>query len=83
MLDIVVALQWVHDNIAQFGYAADDFHAGHVRWTDIVLPEDLERITNESARDLAAGLRRMRRDYRIRTDDGVVAVLRRRPPATP
>jgi PAS domain S-box-containing protein len=71
-------VEYVSDNIAQFGYAADDFHAGHVRWTDIVLPEDLERITNESARDLAAGLRRMRRDYRIRTDDGVVRSLEER-----
>jgi PAS domain S-box-containing protein len=68
----------VSDNIAQFGYAADDFHAGRVRWADIVLPEDLERIARESGRDRAARLVRTHRDYRIRTADGAVRSLEER-----
>ena len=72
------AVEYVSDNIAQFGYSADDFHAGRLRWTDIVLPEDLERIEKESGRDRLAGLLRTRRDYRIRTADGAVRSLEER-----
>jgi PAS domain S-box-containing protein len=72
------AVEYVSDNIAQFGYAADDFHAGRVRWADIVLPEDLERIARESGRDRAARLVRTHRDYRIRTADGAVRSLEER-----
>ncbi len=72
------AVDYVSDNIAQFGYSAEDFHEGRVRWGDIVLPEDRERIGNEAARDRAAGLRRTRRDYRVRTADGSVRCLEER-----
>lgn len=72
------AVEYVSDNIAQFGYSADDFHAGRVRWADIVLPEDLERIARDSGRDRAAGLVRTRRDYRVRTADGAVRWLEER-----
>ncbi len=71
-------VDYVSDNIAQFGYSAEEFESGRVRWTDIVLPEDLERIRGESGRDRAAGLRRTRRDYRIRTDDGEVRRMEER-----
>ncbi len=72
------AVEYVSDNIAQFGYSAADFDSGRVRWADIVLPEDLERVANESARDRAAGVRRTRRDYRIRTGGGAVRWLEER-----
>ncbi len=72
------AVEYVSDNITQFGYSADDFHSGRVRWADIVLSDDLDRIGKESARDLAVGIRRTRRDYRIRTADGAVRWLEER-----
>jgi PAS domain S-box-containing protein len=69
------AVEYVSENIAQFGYSPDDFHSGRLRWADIVLPEDFERMRNEVARDRAAGLRRTRQDYRVRTRDGAVRWL--------
>ena len=60
------------DNITQFGYTADDFHSGRLRWADILVPEDLERIRLETARDRKAGVRRTRQEYRILSTDGAV-----------
>jgi PAS domain S-box-containing protein len=65
-------VEYVSDNIAQFGYSADDFQSGRLRWADIVLPEDLERIRAEAARDRLAGVPRTRQEYRIRASDGSV-----------
>ncbi len=65
-------VDYVSDNIAQFGYAAADFHSGRLRWADILAPEDRVRMEEEAARDRKAGLRRTRREYRIVTADGGV-----------
>jgi PAS domain S-box-containing protein len=64
--------EYVSENIAQFGYSADDFHSGRLRWADILLPEDLERIRVETAGDGQAGVRSSRQEYRILTTDGRV-----------
>ncbi len=65
-------VEFVSDNIAQFGYSADDFHAGRLRWADILAPEDRVRMREETARDREAGVRRTRQEYRIVTTDGRV-----------
>ena len=65
-------VEYVSDNIAQFGYRAEDFHSGRLRWADILLPEDLGRMLEETARDREAGLRRTRQEYRIVAADGRV-----------
>jgi PAS domain S-box-containing protein len=65
-------VEYVSVNIAQFGYAAGDFHAGRLRWADIMLPEDRRRLEAESARSRASGVRSTRQEYRIVTADGRV-----------
>jgi PAS domain S-box-containing protein len=65
-------VEYVSDNIAQFGYAADDFHSGRLRWADILTPEDRLRMQDETAKDREAGVRRTRQEYRIVTADGRV-----------
>jgi PAS domain S-box-containing protein len=63
-------VEYVSDNIAQFGYSADDFHSGRLRWADILTPEDRVRMAQETDRHREAGLRRTRQEYRIVTRDG-------------
>ncbi len=65
-------VEYVSDNIAQFGYAAEDFHSGRLRWADIMVPEDLARIRAETAADRLAAVHRFRQEYRIRTAEGAV-----------
>jgi PAS domain S-box-containing protein len=65
-------VDYVSDNIAQFGYTAADFHSGRLRWADILAPDDLSRLEHETARDRAAGVQQSRQEYRIVTADGRV-----------
>jgi PAS domain S-box-containing protein len=65
-------VEFVSDNIAQFGYTAEEFHEGRLTWADILEPSDLERMKKETARDREAGVRRTRQEYRIVTRDGRV-----------
>jgi PAS domain S-box-containing protein len=64
------AVEHVSDNIAQFGYSAADFHSGRLKWADIVLPEDRDRMRAEAGAFSKAGLRQTRQEYRIVTADG-------------
>jgi PAS domain S-box-containing protein len=65
-------VEYVSDNIAQFGYKADDFHSGRIRWADILTPEDRLRMQEETAKDRQAGVQRTRQEYRIVAADGRV-----------
>jgi PAS domain S-box-containing protein len=65
-------VEFVSDNITQFGYSADEFHSGRLRWADILTPEDRVRMEQETARDRAAGRQQLRQEYRIVTADGRV-----------
>jgi PAS domain S-box-containing protein len=76
----VVLVQWlpgddwpvayVSDNIAQFGYTADDFHSGRLTWADILLPEDRARVREDVGRTRDTRGRQTRHEYRIVTADG-------------
>jgi two-component system cell cycle sensor histidine kinase/response regulator CckA len=65
-------VEYVSDNIAQFGYSPAEFQSGRLKWSDILIPADRERMRQEVARDRDVGLRRTRQEYRIATADGRV-----------
>jgi PAS domain S-box-containing protein len=65
-------VEYVSDNIAQFGFRAEDFRSGRLVWADILTPDDRERMQRETARDRVAGARQTRHEYRIVTADGRV-----------
>jgi PAS domain S-box-containing protein len=63
----------VGDNILEMtGRPPSDFVDGEVRWADLVLPGDRERMMNESADAVRLRLRGFRMEYRIRHLDGSV-----------
>jgi PAS domain S-box-containing protein len=63
----------VGDNILHMtGRRASDFVDGEVRWADLVLPGDRERMIRESADAVRLRLRGFRMEYRIRHLDGSV-----------
>jgi len=65
-------VEYVSDNVRQFGYTPDDFYTGTVPYTSIVHPEDLERFHREVLIHLERGDEQFEQQYRIITQNGDV-----------
>ncbi len=63
-------VEFVSENISQFGYEADDLMSGEVLYGDIVHPSDMERLTMEY--DILSGEDNLSFEYRILTSSGEV-----------
>ncbi|HEY3384690.1 MAG TPA: PAS domain S-box protein [Vicinamibacterales bacterium] len=65
-------VEYISENVAQFGYSAEDFVSGRLAWADIMLPDDLPRAMAEVAAHAGQGSDHFRLEYRIVTRDGRV-----------
>ncbi|UGV41123.1 PAS domain-containing protein [Methanococcoides orientis] len=65
-------VEFVSENVAQFGYSVDDFISGKLVYGDIVHPYDLERVQKELAKRVDAGFMDFNQEYRIFTKFGDV-----------
>jgi PAS domain S-box-containing protein len=63
-------IEFVSENVRQWGYEAEALVAGRVTGRDTVHPQDLARLEAEVARYLAEGVREYAQEYRIRTASG-------------
>ncbi|MDJ0721808.1 MAG: SpoIIE family protein phosphatase [Desulfobacterales bacterium] len=63
-------LLYVSENIARFGYTADELVSGQVDWVDLVHPDDRDRLRDEVSSHAENGTRNYQQIYRIRTRDG-------------
>jgi len=64
-------VEYVSDNVHQFGYSPEDFTSGRLSYADIVHPDDLERVVEEVARySCEEGREAFQQHYRILTADG-------------
>lgn len=59
------ALQYVSDNICEFGYPAQAYRDGSVHWTDMIHKEDRERVEYEGSHFLLKAAGRLVQEYRI------------------
>jgi sigma-B regulation protein RsbU (phosphoserine phosphatase) len=66
------ALVYVSSNIRQFGYTAEEFLQGAVRFTQIVHPEDRDRLVREVRTFAQADVEEYTQSYRIVTRSGEV-----------
>jgi sigma-B regulation protein RsbU (phosphoserine phosphatase) len=66
------ALVYVSSNIGQFGYSVDDFLRGTIRFTEIVHPEDRDRLVKEVKQFAQADVEEYTQSYRIVTRSGEV-----------
>lgn len=64
-------VDFVSENISQFGYDADDLISGRILYGDIVHPSDLERFTSEPE-VWAKGEENVSYEYRILTKSGEI-----------
>jgi sigma-B regulation protein RsbU (phosphoserine phosphatase) len=65
-------LVYVSSNIRQFGYSADEFLGGAIRFTEIVHPEDRDRLRMEVRQFAQADVEEYAQSYRILTRSGEV-----------
>ena len=63
-------VEYVTENVRQFGYTAEDFTAGRVSWVGITHPEDVPRLEAEVAGFIKAGTREFHQEYRLITRSG-------------
>ncbi len=65
-------VEFVSENVSQFGYSVDDFLSGDLVFADIVHPYDLKRVQKELAKRVDAGYTDFNQEYRIMTKFGDV-----------
>lgn len=60
-------VEFITENIKQFGYEVKDFTSRNIQYLDIVHPEDRERVNAEIARCCEKGCTELTQEYRILT----------------
>ncbi|MCL7412994.1 MAG: PAS domain S-box protein [ANME-2 cluster archaeon] len=63
-------VEFVSENIKQFGYTPQDFIDGDIAYTDIIHSDDMERVGNEVDMYSEQGITEFRQEYRIITKSG-------------
>jgi len=65
-------VEFVSENISQFGYSVNDFISGKLIYGDIIHPSDLGKVRQEVARASKDGFSDFSQEYRILTRSGEV-----------
>ncbi len=58
-------VEFVSENITQFGYTRDEFLSGKIKYSDIIHPKDLERVKIEVAKYSQSDMTEFKQEYRI------------------
>ncbi|HAJ91374.1 MAG TPA: hypothetical protein DCO71_01915 [Gammaproteobacteria bacterium] len=65
-------VEFVSENINQFGYSVEEFVLGRKKFSEIVHPQDLDRVIQEVEEYTARKLKSFTQQYRVLTCDGEV-----------
>jgi hypothetical protein len=71
-------VEYVSDNIDQFGYSPEDFTSGLMNYSDIIFPDDLETFLSHIRKDEDGGSKYFSLQYRILTKGGDVRWINER-----
>ena len=63
-------VEFVSENVDQFGYTAEDLRSGRVSWVGIIHPDDMVRLDAELAQMEAERRDEFTQQYRLFTRDG-------------
>ena len=63
-------VEFVSENIKQFGYTPEDFIERHISYADLIHSDDLKRVDNEVALYSEQGVAEFTHEYRIITKSG-------------
>ncbi|AKB77733.1 Sensory transduction histidine kinase [Methanosarcina horonobensis HB-1 = JCM 15518] len=65
-------VEFVSENVTQFGYTVEDFTSGRILYGDIVHREDINSVSESLSRSIREGFDSFEMEYRILTGDGSV-----------
>jgi len=65
-------VEFVSNNVVQFGYSAEDFLSGTLPYASIIHPDDMERVSREVQEHSEVGDDRFQQEYRIIAKNGAV-----------
>lgn len=65
-------VEFVSDNIRQFGYLPEDFYTGRASYLDVIHPDDRERVAAEVVQYRDNGMKDFIQEYRMLTQEGEV-----------
>jgi PAS domain S-box-containing protein len=68
-------VEFVSENISQFGYTPEDFYSGKVMYDQVIHPDDLNSVVEEVNRYSNEGANEFMQEYRIITRSGEVKWL--------
>ncbi|MFC1504100.1 ATP-binding protein [Spirochaetota bacterium] len=63
-------VEFISENISQFGYQAEDFLSGELSWLSIINPDDIKRLEKEYYSYIKKNKREFTIEYRIKTKTG-------------
>ncbi|MBK7104537.1 MAG: PAS domain S-box protein [Ignavibacteriae bacterium] len=66
------SVEFVTENIKQFGYTPSDFYSRNLTFSDIIFPTDKETVINEIKEIIKNGKERLKQHFRILTKTGEV-----------
>ncbi|MBK8944905.1 MAG: PAS domain S-box protein [Ignavibacteriae bacterium] len=68
----VRSVEFVTENIKQFGYTPSEFYAHNLTFSDIIFPDDKEKVNNEIKEKIKIGNERIKQHFRILTKSGEI-----------
>ena len=71
-------VEFVSENVANFGYTVEDLTSGRVLYKDIIYPDDLENVQNVFEKKIRSGSSEFIIEYRILTKTGDVRWINQR-----
>jgi PAS domain S-box-containing protein len=65
-------VDFVSENVTQFGYSVEDFLSGNIHYGNIIHREDIQAVVESLARSVREGYDSFEMEYRIFTGDGSI-----------
>ncbi|MCB9248290.1 MAG: PAS domain S-box protein [Ignavibacteriales bacterium] len=65
-------VEFVTENIKQFGYSPSEFYTQDLTFSDIIFPADKEKVVNETKEIIKKGKEKIKQHYRIITKKGEI-----------
>jgi len=63
-------VEFVSQNVSRWGYAAADLESNRLQYSELIHPDDLQRVVEEVERNSAGGLSEYVQEYRLKAADG-------------